>query len=128
VADRGDPLPRRRRVGLTATPEGEAPEPVEARHEKGARRLVITWSDGHVSPYPLDYLRSWCPCASCQGHDPVARYLNLTSQELTRVEGVGNYALGATWADGHDTGIYSFRWLRRICPCAECGGGRRDPL
>ena len=126
MADRVDPLPRRRRVGLTATPEGEAPEPVEARHEKGARRLVITWTDGHLSPFPLDYLRSWCPCASCQGHAPVARYLNLADQELIRVEGVGNYALGVTWADGHDTGIYSFRWLRRICPCAECGGTRRD--
>jgi DUF971 family protein len=56
----------------------------------------------------------------------VARYLSLTGQELARVAGVGNYALGLTWADGHDTGIYSFRWLRRICPCPACGGSRRE--
>jgi DUF971 family protein len=100
-------------------------EPVEARHEKGARRLVITWDDGHESAFPLDYLRSWCPCASCQGHDPVAKYLNLTGQELTHLEAVGNYALAPTWADSHNTGIYTFRLLRQLCPCATCGGEKR---
>ena len=77
-------------------------------------------------PSAWDYLRSWCPCAGCQGHDPATRYLGLENQHLARVEGIGNYALGLTWADGHDTGIYSFKWLRRICPCDTCGGGKRE--
>lgn len=98
------------------------PEPVEVRHEKGARRLVVTWDDGHVSIYPLDYLRSWCPCASCQGHAPTATYLGLRGQDLVHLEPVGNYALAPTWQDGHSTGIYSFRLLRSLCPCASCGG------
>jgi DUF971 family protein len=102
-----------------------APEPTEVRHEKGARRLVVSWDDEHVSPFPLDYLRSWCPCASCQGHEPVARYLGLDGQDMTHVDLVGNYALAPTWADGHNTGIYSFRLLRRLCPCAACGGEKR---
>lgn len=101
------------------------PEPLEVRHEKSARRLVISWDDGHVSPYTLDYLRSWCPCASCQGHAPGARYLDLRDQELVHVEAVGNYALGFTWGDGHSTGIYSFRVLRGLCPCEDCGGEKR---
>lgn len=101
------------------------PEPQELRHEKGARRLVIVWEDGHVSPFPLDYLRSWCPCAACQGHEPVARYLALSGQELARVDPVGNYALSPTWQDGHSTGLYTFRMLRELCPCEACGGGRR---
>lgn len=100
-------------------------EPTEARHEKAARRLVLTWDDGHVSIFPLDYLRSWCPCASCQGHDPVAKYLNLTGQELQHLEAVGNYALAPTWQDGHNTGLYTFRLLRQLCPCASCGGEKR---
>ena len=37
------------------------PEPVEVRHEKAARKLTVAWDDGHVSVFPLDYLRSWCP-------------------------------------------------------------------
>jgi DUF971 family protein len=107
------------------TPVPPYPEPLEVRHEKGARRLVVTWDDGHVSTYPLDYLRSWCPCAACQGHAPAARYLALEGQELAHLEGVGNYALSPTWADGHSTGIYSFKLLRALCPCAECGGEKR---
>ena len=95
------------------------------RHEKSARRLVVTWDDGHLSTYPLDYLRSWCPCAGCQGHAPNARYLDLHEQDLTAIEGVGNYALAPTWRDGHSTGIYSFRLLRGICPCEDCGGEKR---
>lgn len=101
------------------------PEPVEVRHEKAARRLVVEWDDGHRSTYPLDYLRSWCPCASCQGHAARNRYLDLRDQELEHLEAVGNYALVFTWQDGHDTGIYSFRLLRGLCPCDDCGGERR---
>lgn len=98
------------------------PEPVEIRHEQSARRVVLTWDDGHVSIYPLDYLRSWCPCAGCQGHERTARYLGLSGQELVHLEGVGNYAVAPTWGDGHSTGIYSFRLLRGLCPCESCGG------
>lgn len=100
------------------------PEPVEVRHEKAARRLVLTWDDGHVSPFPLDYLRSWCPCASCQGHAAEARYLDLVDQDLAHIEPVGNYALTPTWADGHNTGLFSFRLLRALCPCEACQGNQ----
>ena len=101
------------------------PEPLEVRHEKAARRVVVTWTDGHVSTFGLDYLRSWCPCAGCQGHAVEARYLDLTGQEITHLEAVGNYAIAFTWADGHNTGIYSFRLLRSLCPCEADGGERR---
>ncbi len=100
-------------------------QPVEIRHEKGARRVVVDWDDGHVSPFPLDYLRSWCPCAGCQGHDPVAKYLSLAGQEIVQLDLVGNYAVAPTWQDGHNTGLYSFRLLRRLCPCEACGGEKR---
>ncbi len=100
-------------------------EPVEIRHERAARRVVVTWEDGHLSALPLDYLRSWCPCAMCQGHAPEARSLDLQGQELVHLDGVGNYAISLTWQDGHSTGIYSFRLLRRLCPCAKCGGEKR---
>ena len=106
------------------TPTAPHPEPLEVRHEKAARRVVVTWEDGHVSTFGLDYLRSWCPCAGCQGHAPVARYLDLAGQELTHLEAVGNYAIAFTWHDGHSTGIYSFRDLRARCPCPVCTAAR----
>jgi DUF971 family protein len=101
------------------------PEPVEVRHERAARRVVVRWADGHESIYPVDYLRSFCPCAMCQGHSPETRYLDLHDQELVHLDAVGNYALGLTWQDGHNTGLYSFRLLRELCPCERCGGARR---
>jgi DUF971 family protein len=55
----------------------------------------------------------------------VTRYLGLEGQELVHVDGVGNYAVSFTWADGHSTGIYSFRLLRELCPCEACGGEKR---
>ncbi len=40
--------------------------------------------------------------------------------ERVDVGPVGNYALSFTWNDGHSTGIYTFDFLRRICPCSQC--------
>ena len=87
--------------------------------------LKIEWSDGATTTVAWQKLRSNCPCASCQGHAPTARYLDLEGNELVHIEGVGNYAIAPTWQDGHNTGIYSFRLLRGLCPCADCGGEKR---
>jgi DUF971 family protein len=35
-------------------------------------------------------------------------------------EGVGKYAIKFMWNDNHDLGLYSWKFLREICPCAEC--------
>ena len=97
----------------------EAPIPVELRAPRGARRLEIDWADGTTSAYRHAILRGFCPCAHCQGHHgPVgwvvgAEEMNL---ELTEVAEVGNYAFGLTWGDGHNTGIYTFRFLRELDP------------
>ena len=82
-----------------------------------------------MSDYPLAYLRGWCPCALCQGHGGERRYIQVPITELTNIAVVGNYALNLSWGDGHDTGIYSYRYLRDLCPCSACGapatsGGR----
>jgi ATP-binding protein involved in chromosome partitioning len=33
---------------------------------------------------------------------------------------VGAYAIRITWSDGHSTGLYTYEFLRSICPCARC--------
>jgi DUF971 family protein len=39
-------------------------------------------------------------------------------------EGVGKYAIKFNWNDGHELGIYSWAFLREVCPCAECNAER----
>jgi DUF971 family protein len=87
----------------------------------------ITWGDGEVSRYSLEYLRKNCPCATCgeqrkMQEDPLyvlPPSMAAISAELDPehpVEMVGNYALQFFWDDGHRTGIYTFGYLRNIAP------------
>ena len=99
---------------------GRSDVPAEVRR-LGEQHLVrITWRDGHVSEYPYGYLRGWCPCAVCQGHGGEHRFVHVDHPELESIGVVGNYALCLTWNDGHATGIYSYRYLRELCPCPAC--------
>lgn len=93
---------------------------VKAPH--GAKSLEITWGDGHVSTYPHELLRGYCPCATCQGHSGTIRFVGGSNLELVNLEQVGNYALSFAWADGHDTGIYTFRYLRQLGDLLERDG------
>jgi DUF971 family protein len=100
--------------------------------------LRIDWRDGHASDYPLAWLRDHCPCAGCTGAhgagpakaerpaDPFPMYK--PPLKITSVEPVGNYALRIAWNDGHNAGIYSYDYLREICPCALCTGRPGPPL
>ena len=92
----------------------------------------ITWNDGHFSSYPSWYLRENCPCAHCveefTGRRMILQGSIPSTLERAEVAPVGNYALSFTWSDGHSTGIYSFDYLRRICPCAQCmPDGLKEP-
>jgi DUF971 family protein len=88
--------------------------------------LEITWSDNQVCHYPLSELREACPCVECRGgHQYMGReyepdnLLKLTpkrSYTMSRIDMVGNYALQPSWDDGHHTGIYTWDYLRRLCP------------
>lgn len=97
-----------------------------------ALQTEITWNDGHAGSYPSWYLRENCPCASCVEEFTGRRMILKGSipGDLARIEvaPVGNYALRFTWSDGHDTGIYTFDYLRRLCPCSQCiPGGLEEP-
>jgi DUF971 family protein len=95
------------------------PEEVKLMEAEG--RLDITWEDGHVSRFPLAYVRGWCPCAVCQGHfQEEWKYQEVANPLLRDVQPVGNYGMKMVWADGHDTGIYQFDVLFSICVCEAC--------
>jgi DUF971 family protein len=92
------------------------------RSPRGARSTEIEWGDGHVGQYPHEILRGYCPCAGCQGHSGEISFISPSSTqlELETIEPVGNYALSLKWFDGHNSGIYSYKYLRALCQCDEC--------
>jgi DUF971 family protein len=91
--------------------------------------LEISWSDSAVCKYPLSQLREACPCVECRGghqfmgreHDPenILVLLPKRSYTIQSLDLVGNYGLQPAWDDGHHTGIYTWEYLRRLCPAEE---------
>jgi DUF971 family protein len=83
--------------------------------------LAIAWNDGTESFIKLKTLRRACPCAACGGEPdvlggisrPHVTYTNQSFQ-LVGFDLIGGYALQPRWGDGHNTGIYSFTYLRRL--------------
>ena len=103
----------------------EAGTPVSIS-KKGGERVTIVWADGHESAFPARLLRARCPCAQCVSEITgqrlvIDQHVNPDVQ-VAAARTVGNYALHFDWSDGHTTGIYSFDYLRRICPCPACAG------
>ena len=90
--------------------------------------MVITWAGGHVGTYSARSLRLQCRCAVCQEEmtgrpllDPDTVPDDVAAAAIALV---GSYAIRITWTDGHDTGIYTYEWLRANCPCERCRGER----
>lgn len=102
--------------------QNDRDRPTNIRAPHGARELEIAWGDGRKFLYPHEILRGFCPCATCQGHSGVIRFVAGGDLELRDLEQVGNYALGLTWGDGHNSGIYSFRYLRALGELLETQG------
>ena len=105
-------------------------------HLDRQRELTVRWTDGRVSRYPLTYLRSRCPCATCREQPPqrpgglTLNILPENYQQRGVARGaslVGNYAIQITWADGHDTGIYDFEYLRQIDPQPNASASAESP-
>jgi DUF971 family protein len=97
-------------------------KPTRVKAPHGASTLEITWADGHHSAFPHELLRGYCPCASCQGHSGTIKFQAGHNLELRELEQVGNYALSFRWGDGHDAGIYTFRYLRSLGDLIDAQG------
>ena len=103
-----------------ADDERLVPRGLKAPH--GATEMEITWGDGRKCLYPHRILRGYCPCAGCQGHGGTIDFQAPGNLQLRDIEKVGNYALSLVWGDGHSSGIYSFRFLRRLGDLLEQHG------
>jgi DUF971 family protein len=102
-------------------------------HVTSGMGVDITWADGHSSHYDFHFLRDHCPCATCNDEREKKRELAIAGPvsaaalpmfkpkaRARAASAVGNYAIQITFTDGHSTGIYSYDYLRNICPCPIC--------
>lgn len=83
--------------------------------------LALLWGDGTESYFNLEFLRRACPCALCGGEPDVLGNLSKPevsytpdSFQLIGFTPIGGYALQMRWKDRHETGLYSFQYLRRL--------------
>lgn len=90
--------------------------PSEIRLNGAKNELRVAFGSGEAFTLPAEYLRVFSPSAEVQGHSPEERKLvggkmNVT---ITNVEPVGNYAVKLVFSDGHDTGLYTWIYLRGL--------------
>jgi ATP-binding protein involved in chromosome partitioning len=105
--------------------ENPVPDQYQVTEDGG---LKIHWPDGHESVYNAFTLRVNCHCASCVDEVTRKRLLDPKSVSLgIRLEDaipVGRYALALVFSDGHQTGLYTFDRLRKLCECDHCKADR----
>ncbi|HYL93946.1 MAG TPA: DUF971 domain-containing protein [Alphaproteobacteria bacterium] len=101
---------------------------------KDGSGVDIEWNDGHLTHYSFQWLRDACPCATCtedrNNHDRPAgqpakqasSILPMYKEPIRPKEAtpVGKYAINFKWNDGHESGIYSWDYLREHCLCNQC--------
>jgi DUF971 family protein len=94
--------------------EQDRPTDIRIRKQSGA--LELTYGDGHTLSIPFELLRVFSPSAEVRGHgaSPGPLQTGKRGVLVTGAEMVGNYALRLDFSDGHDTGIFSWAYLREL--------------
>jgi len=93
-----------------------APWPTELRLRRDRRALAIRFDDGAEYDLPAEFLRVLSPSAEVQGHSPEQRKTVPGKRDVTIAAAtpVGNYAVRLTFSDRHDSGLYTWRYLRKL--------------
>jgi DUF971 family protein len=88
----------------------------EIRLRRASRVLEVTFSDGSRFELPFEYLRVHSPSAEVKGHGPGQEVLVLGKENvgITTIEPVGQYAVKLVFDDGHDTGLFTWKYLHEL--------------
>ena len=90
--------------------------PAELRLNPAKDRLTVTFDGGESHALGAEYLRVHSPSAEVRGHGG-SKPAPVTGKEhvkIARLEPVGNYAVRIVFDDGHDSGLYSWDYLRKL--------------
>ena len=90
--------------------------PKEIRLKKAEKVLEIVFEDGSLFVLPAELLRVESPSAEVMGHGPGQKQIVAGRRDvgILALEPVGNYAVRIKFDDLHDTGIYSWQYLRQL--------------
>jgi DUF971 family protein len=90
--------------------------PTEIKLRTRSRVLEVAFDDGERYLLPFEYLRVYSPSAEVRGHGPGQEVLVTGKQNvgIRAVEPIGQYAVKLVFDDGHDTGLYSWNYLREL--------------
>jgi DUF971 family protein len=92
------------------------PWPLELRLNKTKDALEVLFDDERRVNLSAEFLRVESPSAEVQGHGPGQRQTVAGKRDvkIARLEPVGNYAIRIIFDDGHDTGLYSWSYLKGL--------------
>ena len=92
------------------------PAPLELRLRRASRMLEIVFADGARHALSFEFLRVHSPSAEVQGHGLGQETLVTGKQDvgIRAIEPVGAYAVRLVFDDGHDSGLYSWKYLREL--------------
>lgn len=104
--------------------------PIQIHALKEERALEIAWNDDRKYLLPFRFLRGQCPCASCVDEITGKRTLDLSTipNDIYQINMSfsGNYALKISWSDDHNTGLFTWEYLSKLCRHYEIQGERSD--
>lgn len=83
---------------------------------RASHLLEVAFDDGSRYRLPCEYLRVESPSAEVQGHSPDQRVWVAGKRDvnISAIEAVGNYAVVLRFNDGHETGIYTWSFLKEL--------------
>ncbi len=95
--------------------------PTEIRYKSSEKVLEIDFDDGVNCRLPAELMRIESPSAEVQGHGPEQKRLVTGRRHvgIMKIEPVGNYAVRVHFDDLHDTGIFSWAYLRELAEKQE---------
>ena len=99
------------------------PAPVAIRLRTRSRLLEVSFADGTSFELPAEYLRVHSPSAEVKGHgiDTGVLVTGKESVGISAVEPIGHYAVRLLFDDGHDTGLFTWKYLYEL-------GSQRETL
>ena len=117
----------------------QAPTEITVRPKAGV--VELAWPDGARHALPFEYLRVYSPSAEVRGHGGGEGKLELAKEnvKVTKVEPVGVYAVRLHFDDGHNTGLFTWaylrelgeqrerKWARYLERCEQLGYERKPP-